>query len=644
MTEAHEPTLRLLGFPAVRTGASAGTFPTRGYGLFAMLATSPGLAMSRAQAAAQLWENGDTKANFVNLRQLIMRMTKTLPSLPSILAIDEKTLRIIAPWEIDVCRFLDLADLATIEGARALIELYRGDLLQGIDLPTLPREDPFATSRTYLRERFFGFVATAVKELTSYGHADVALLRLLERHAFSIDGSREETYRALISAYGAIGCDEDSRRLFGLLTETLRRDGSPAPDSDTRSSLARATTRSVDMRALPMVDARKSGVILPRVGLLAPNWVSLGSPRNFLRAFVEDIANELARYSSLMTLAAHSSFLATNDGGALFDNSALRTDYTVTSVVRPGDGPGALTVRLVNSRTNSIVWADEYPLGEELIIRSGRVMIARIASALSKAIENDQLGSLNRTSDGSAYVSFLAGQDALKTSDLRHMRRARKCYREALSHDRCFADAYSGLSCSLYVEWLLLGGNDPKLLFEAGELASLAIAHDPNNSSGYWRKAMVSLYQHRFDDSEECFTRAQELHPNSADILLDHSDALGHVGDANLAWSKFERAIDLNPTPPDHYWWAGASIAFSQGEYEKAIGLCGRLASEESVLRLLAASHGQLGNKDEARHYGQLLAESYPGETAENMARLQPHRSKSDLQPFIDGLRIAGVR
>jgi len=644
MIGVREPSLRLFGYPKIATPALAATFPSRGYGLVALLTIGPGRAVSRAHAAAQLWENEDSQANFGNLRQLLLRMTRAMPSLPSILAVDEKTLRITDPEEIDVCRFLDLDDLSTPEGVRALMELYRGDLLQGIDLSGLPSEDPFVIARAYLRERYFSFVASAAKGLTRYGHADAALLRSLERHALSIDSSREETYRALIAAYGAVGCSEDSRRLFGLLTEVLRRDGLPSPDPDTRASLARATVRSVDIRPTPTANRTNVPASSPRIGLLAPHWVSSTGADNFVRAFVEDMANELARYRSLVTLAAHSSFQATNDGGALYDNSELRSDYMVSSVVRPGDELGTLTVRLVNSRSQSIVWAGEYPLNDTLIVRSGRDLIARIAAALSKAVETDSLAMPNRTADGSAYLTFLRGQEALKVSDLPHVRRARKCYMEAISQDGRFADAYSGLSCSLYVEWLLLGGNDPKLLAEAGELAELAVFFDPNNSVGHWRKAVVALYQHRFDDSEECFSRAQELHPNSADILLDYSDALGHVGDANLAWSKFQRAIDLNPTPPDHYWWTGASVAFSQGDFGKAISLCGRLASDESVLRLLAASHGQLGNLAEARYFGRRLAETYPGETAENMARLQPHRSKFDLQPFIEGLRIAGVR
>jgi DNA-binding SARP family transcriptional activator/tetratricopeptide (TPR) repeat protein len=644
MKVVREPSLHLFGYPEVAAPALASTFPLRGFVLFALLAINPGRAMSRSEAAALLWESNDSQASFGNLRQLILRMARAMPSLPSILSVDEKKLRIVDPLDIDVCRFLDLEDMSSVETARHLLSLYRGDLLQGIDLSALPGDDPLSVARTYLRERYFGFVPLVVNGLTRFGHTDPNLLRSIERHALSFDSSREETYRALIAGYGAIGCNEDSRRIFGLLSDTLRRDGLPAPSIETRASLTRATARVVDIRATPATTGAVDAPIgSPRICLLAPNWLVPCSSHNFVRAFVEDVANELARHRNLVTLAAHSSFQASNDGGALHDNSALRADYTVSSFLQPGKGLGILVVRLVNSRSQTIIWASEYPLDNDCLVRSSRILVARIASRLATAVQQDSFGALARTGDNSAYLMFLQGQNSLKVTDLRHVRRARKSFHEAVLRDNRFADAYSGISYSLHVEWLLLGGNDPKLLAEAAELAEAAISLDPNNSTGHWRKAVASLYQHRFDESEECFCRAQELHPNSADILLDYSDALGHVGDADLAWSKFERAIDLNPTPPDHYWWTGASVAFSQADYEKVISLCGRLASDESVLRLLAASHGQLGNKADARHYGQRLTETYPGETAESMARLQPHRSMADLQPFIDGLRVAGV-
>jgi len=598
--------------------------------------------MTRIHAAAQLWESEDTHSSLGNMRQLILRMFKAMPSLSSAFAVDEKSLRITDPTRIDVCRFLDSDELSTAAGLPRLMEIYRGDLLQGID-SSVP-DDAFAVPRAYLRERYFGFAYSALKELTHYGRAKLSLIRAIERHALAIDGTREETYKALIAAYGAIGQADESRRVFALLTDVLRLEGIDNTASEARSLLVRATARSVPVRSASNEPEKQSAGLRPRIALLAPNWVIHSDTGNTLRAFVEDAANELARYKSIVALASHSTFQAANDGGMLSNNASLRADYTVSSFGRPGPGFGELTVRLVNTRSGAIVWSGEYLLESDHIVRSNRHLTARIASALSSAVERDSMMSPERTADANAYLMFLKAQRALKACDLRSVRRARRCYAEAIAQDNHFADAYSGVSCSLYLEWLLLGGNDPMLLTEARELSERAISCDPTNSAGYWRKAMVALYQHDFDESEECFVKARELHPNSADILLDHSDAMGFVGDADQAWRTFEQAIDLNPTPPDHYWWAGASVAFSQADYRKAIELCNRLSNDEPVLRLLAASHGHLGNLTEAKEYGRRLKENYPDETAESMTRLQPHRSKSDMRPFVEGLRIAGVR
>ncbi len=321
----------------------------------------------------------------------------------------------------------------------------------------------------------------------------------------------------------------------------------------------------------------------------------------------------------------------------------LRVDYAVASTIRQGSGLGTLVVRLANNRSGEIAWSGEFQLLADGLLNSSRVLVARIAAELSGAVEADVLTNYDRTSHSASFIKFLGGQNALKTCDLRSVRRARNFYREAIAIDGRFAEAYSGASWSLYLEWLLLGGRDPRLLAEARELADLAIDLGPASSSGYWRKAMVALYQHDFDESESCFQQAQQRHPNCADIMLDHSDAMGFVGDPDEAWATFNRALDLNPMPPDHYWWAGASVAFSRAEYGAAVDLCAKLDSDESVLRLLAACHGQLGNRSEARDYGRRLKEMYPGENAEEMTRLQPHRSKAAMQPFVEGLRVAGI-
>jgi pentatricopeptide repeat protein len=635
--------ISLLGLAEIAFPTTLAVFPSRGFCLLALLALAPARTMTRAQAAGQLWESGDTSASLTNMRQLLLRMQRALPMLDCVLSVDDKSLRLVEAPSLDVCRFLELGAGPPHELLQDLMSLYRGDLLYGMEGLNRELSENLTIARTYLRERYFALAHDALKGITQYGHVDLELLHAAEGHVLAIDNSREETYRALISAYGAVGRPEEAKRLYGLLKGILHRDGIDSPVLETRTSLIKATTKIVPPPPASVSTRDLLNIPLPRVALLAPNWVSPpGSTENVVRALVEDVANELARHKSLITLAAHSSFQAANDGGALQDNVRLRASYTVSSFVRPGNEMSRLCVRLVNCDSGAIIWSGEYPLEPRLLLESRNLFAARIASELSRAVETDSLAL--PSTNPSSYVLFLRAQHALKACDLKSVRRARRLYVDAVNDDSRFAEAYSGISCSLYLEWLLLGGNDPKLLAEARELAARAITQDPKSSAGYWREAMVALYQHDFDRSERRFQEGLELHPHSADIMLDYADAMGFVGDANEAWRMFERALDLNPSPPDHYWWAGASIAFSRADYRKAIELCGNLNSDESVLRLLAASHGQLGNQVEAREYGYRLMETYPGESAESMTRLQPHRSKADLEPFIDGLRMAGIK
>src|SRR3569833_1544628 len=159
-----------------------------------------------------------------------------------------------------------------------------------------------------------------------------------------------------------------------------------------------------------------------------------------------------------------------------------------------------------------------------------------------------------------------------------------------------YAAAHARLSQTLYLEWLLLGGSDPQILVAARNEAVLAIAYDGGGPEGHWIRGAVSLYQRDYEASDHYFATAETLGPHSADLLVHYADALSHLGRPREAWERFERALQLNPMPPDHYWWAGASIAFVEERYDAVIDLCAKMDSDEPAIRLLAATHGLLGN------------------------------------------------
>ena len=157
-------------------------------------------------------------------------------------------------------------------------------------------------------------------------------------------------------------------------------------------------------------------------------------------------------------------------------------------------------------------------------------------------------------------------------------------------------------------------------------------------------KGTVALYRRDFEECEMKLAEAETLCPNSPDLLVQYADALAHLGDADAGWRKFERAIDLNPLPPDHYWWAGASIAFRQQDFAKAINLCGKLVDDEPVLPMLTSSYALLGDMEQARAHGNRLRELFPGGMALEKGRaVTPDRTEIHRTLHIEGLRLAGA-
>jgi DNA-binding SARP family transcriptional activator/Tfp pilus assembly protein PilF len=636
MTEEDEIRVRLLGRPQMTHLGLGAFFPDKGFQLIALTALYQQRRIARKTAATFLWDKIEEAAALNNLRQLLARMRQQCPELGSILSVDARNLSIAGNGkQIDVIQFLESSD-------SSLLELYQGSFLEGLGDVSQTFAEWVQVERARLQEQFFRRCELHLLDATRLGRSSAESIAVYEARLLALEPEREATFRLLIEAYGRCGHTREAARVSRAIVAIAKSEHGALPLPETEAAVRRVLALPKYIEAPEPVKTEQTQVAPPRVAFLLPRQlVPAQSTDYILSALIEDVANELARFRTFTMLAPHSSFRVDHDSGMPEDNNQLRADYTISGFVKPN---GSLSLRIAHCESREIMWSGEYAFAPDVILSCFNQMSRRIAMTLAGNLERHSLSIHQRANNASAYVHYLQGEHAYKTCELPSIRRARKQYQLAVKEDSSFAEAHSGIANTLCMEWLMLGGTGPELLVNAKTMADRAIAIDPNSASGYWRKAVVEVYQHAFDESEESFAQAQELHPNHADIILDRSDALGHIGDPKLAQSLFERAIELNPVPPEHYWWVGAGIAFSNEDYTKSIELCQRLATDEPVLRLLAACHGQLQNTSEAKHYGQRLKETYPNETAYQMAKLQPHRSEQSLQPFINGLRAAGIK
>lgn len=477
--------------------------------------------------------------------------------------------------------------------------------------------------------------------MTRFGRASSNDIARLAECACKIEPEREETYRAAMAAYARIGNISACEGMYQLLMEQLRQEArSPEAETVALKRRIQSLAATITGPAEPEEGSRRKTLAKPRVAFIRPTRVDGQPVPTIMHAFVEDVANSLVRYRTFTVLSPHSTFALAHD--RVDDSYAmLRADYRIISTVFDDS---RMSVALIEDASGEIVWSLEAVLTERHIHAAFRLLSKQVAAALAREIERLQVEP-DRNHSGEAYRQLLEGQQLLRGKcDLPLLRRARSLFRKAVDLDHSLAVARARVAQSLQLEWLMLGGNDPHLLHRAKAEADASVEIDPALGVGHWMCAVVALYQRDFDISAEKFFEAEALAPNSADLLLQHADALAHFGDAEIAWNKFQQAIDLNPLAPDIYWWAGASIAFKRQDYGTAVELCGRMENDEPALRVLTASHALHGDLLAARESGSRLQENYPGMTAREISSLSPDRDPIANERFYHALRLAGIK
>lgn len=447
------------------------------------------------------------------------------------------------------------------------------------------------------------------------------------------------------------------RQIFEQCRFILRRDLDISPMNETVQLFRRLTADTTDNgagRDLRASDGSASVDVvskclltpLPRLVVLPPTGCSSNDPA-FVSAglLLEDIVVGLCSLRSVSIVAPHSSWRIKKE---LIDDDVTIERFQIgyvleTTLLKTAKG-SRLTTKLFDTASRTVLWADSFPLPDEQTENIHRDIAVHIILAIADGVERSELGRYERQDVPTAYHWHLIGQRYLRTLDLPDVRRASKAFRRAIDADPEFAPAYSGRARTLQREWLLLGRGEDGLLAGAEESGRRATALDPRDARGFWELGLCNLYMWRFDDSLAYYHQAEKLAPQNADIIADYGDALAHSGKPDEGLEKIRKAMELNPTPPEQYWWNAASMYFQLGEYRHAIEAVDKMEHPLPGLRVAAASWALLGNKKQAERCVAEFLDNYPGFRIEKWLALVPNRNPEDTEHYEYGLRAAGFK
>ena len=106
-----------------------------------------------------------------------------------------------------------------------------------------------------------------------------------------------------------------------------------------------------------------------------------------------------------------------------------------------------------------------------------------------------------------------------------------------------------------------------------------------------------------------------------------------------------QKALRLNPYAPEFYFEALALCYFVAGQYEDAIASLQKVTRPwGTIYRHSAVSYALLGKVEKARAMLPKLLEREPKASIQHYAAVMPFKRAQDLERYLDGLRMAGLR
>jgi adenylate cyclase len=560
--------------------------------LLGYLAVSPGVPCSREKLAALLWGNSGDRQARDSLKQALLRLRRSFSlasSMPLVTNRHSVTLDRDSVT-VDVGAFEHLLGTATPEALERAIALYRGDLLDGIQVRDLAYEDWLLVERQRLRGLAVEAATRLMTQSVSAGQRDRAATAA--RRLLNLEPLHEAACRTLMQVHAHRGERAQALKLFESLRDRLRQELGVTPEPET-IRLYRSIRGRRQGEASPLVrspaDSRNGGhrswaiegstekaardEDRPDEARSKPSIAVLpfanigGDPEDehFADGLTEDIITDLSRVSALFVAARHSVF--TFKGRAVQVQQAARelnVSHVLEGSVRKAGGRVRITAQLVDGATGGHLWANRYDRSFDDIFVLQDEVTDSIVDILKVKLLPEELEGLasHSTTSVDAYRYYLMGRSFyLRGIDKHGLRIAREMFAKAVEFDPRYARAYATLAiCESY-----LAMGDPQATYESFLANS---------------------------------RRALQLDPHLAEARALKGLALYAEGLYAEAAPEFERALRLDPDLPETYFFYGRNCRL-QGLHKQAAALFSRAATlrpnEYRALGLLAKSYKALG-------------------------------------------------
>jgi len=602
----------------IETNGDPVRYPIKGLLMMAHLYAGAGHELSRYELAQFLWNDVEADLARLNLRKLLSRIRETdggRAEMP--FDFTATTVRLntqVVSSDLDIFR----AGGSPLERLNAIAELTQRGFIGNIK-PATKLIDAWIraqrdTQALQLRQALLDALPDAQKPGATRTISNAAL-QILERDP------KDEQVRALL------------HRLSGgsSLNESLSNGDDHARVQVKRSEAGGETPADIE-RISPMP------LILPRLVLLPPTSKHADAGLALANALIEDVTIELCALRNISIVAPHTAGQIRRDS----EKAAVVARHSIAYLLDTKLSEEGLFAQLVYFPTDEIIWANRFAMTPHILPRQRRLIAQQLTMSVARELAENEEERLRFEANPEAYHAYLVGSSLMSKLTLPHIRRARKAFKQSLSHKADFSPSFTGLARTFTSEWLVTAQGNNELLHLAEQNALLAIERDPASAAGHRELGVTKLYLGDVDASVAALHLAEELSPHFADVIYSHADTLVHASRPDDALAKIKKAISLNPIAPDAYLWCAAGASFFLEQYEEAIAYVEAMKDKAPAHRIAAASCAMIGDRKRALFHRQRAESINPVFDVEKWLAIVPFKEHWQKELYREGLLKAG--
>jgi DNA-binding SARP family transcriptional activator len=227
----------ILGPMVLAADGRSGKIPKKARALLGFLAAHNGQPVAREVLADLLWPYQQSEQARHSLRNCLLEVRKSVG--PDVLVSDFTNCRYAGAADID--EFETLAASQDIDELERFAGVYRGELLDGLEIDSTPWEEWLGPERQRIRDLASAALFRLAKLASAAGDHRTAIANA--RRVIQIEPYCEVAHRLLMHALAAAGRSPEALRHYSVLERVLKDELSIRPDAETAALRQRIVDR-----------------------------------------------------------------------------------------------------------------------------------------------------------------------------------------------------------------------------------------------------------------------------------------------------------------------------------------------------------------------------------------------------------------